>query len=265
MQTRTKPVLALQPPTTMRLGFALVAMLVSVSAAAEDIPPMMAAGNVSDNSGWIVSIGGMALYEPQYTGAKKFGVSGTPFFSFRRPNEKQDFSSPDDSLDYTLYSTDQLRFGLVGNLRQGRSTQNDNRLAGLSNYPWVIETGFFTELWPVPDVVRTRLEVRHGLKENDGFTMDFSVDGIRKLGAFTISGGPRLSMVDNTIMSQQFGVTALEAFQNGRVRPYRPTGGFRSVGVALSVDYDWSATWQTTFYQRFDPLVRDAATSPVTR
>jgi outer membrane scaffolding protein for murein synthesis (MipA/OmpV family) len=49
------------------------------------------------------------------------------------------------------------------------------------------------------------------------------------------------------------------------VEPYRPTGGFTSVGVAAAAEYRWSPTWSTTLFGGYKRLVGSAADSPVTR
>lgn len=233
--------------------------LMPVLACAEDTPTK------PENPSWIISIGGMATFGPQYIGAKEYGLSGYPSISFRRTDEAKGFSSPDDSLDYALYETKQFSIGPVLNIRAGRSTRNDGRLAGLNNYPWVVESGIFMEYWPIQDSLRTRAELRHGLKRGDGFTADISVDAVKAFGSFTFSGGPRVSIVDNHIMDEQFGVSVPASVQNGMLAPFKARGGIRSVGLGATLDYDWSPQWRTTVYQRYDRLLGDATDSSLTR
>ncbi|MBF9235268.1 MipA/OmpV family protein [Microvirga alba] len=222
------------------------------------------APDAETSSGWIVTIGATSLFSPQYEGSAKYGLSGLPSVSFRQPNEPEDFGAPDDSLDYTLFSTSNFKVGPVVNLRSGRSTSDDIRLAGLNNYPWTIEPGVFAEFWPVPEMLRTRVEVRHGVRGQDGFVADLSMDLVQQFGAFTLSCGPRLSLADNRTMQQEFGVSPLASFRNGLVPPFNARGGVKSIGYGIGLSYDWSEQWRTTVFHRYDRLVGDAGASPIT-
>ncbi|MBZ6078871.1 MipA/OmpV family protein [Microvirga puerhi] len=216
------------------------------------------------SSAWIVTLTGTGLVSPKYEGASAYGLSGFPSVGFRHPNEPEEFSAPDDSLDYTLFSTSGWKVGPVANIRSGRSAQDDSRLSGLRNYPWAIEAGVFVEYWPIQDRLRTRLEVRHGLHRHDGFVADLSADLIQKFGAFTLSGGPRASLADNSIMEKEFGISPAGALRNGMLPAFSAHGGVKSVGLEAAVSYDWSDQWRTTVFQRYDRLVGDAGASPIT-
>jgi outer membrane scaffolding protein for murein synthesis (MipA/OmpV family) len=213
---------------------------------------------------WIVTVGGTLTSSPLFEGAGKYGLSGLPSLSFRRANEPEDFGAPDDSLDYTLFGTSGFKAGAVVNLRSGRSAHDDARLSGLNNYPWAIEPGGFIEIWPIENRLRTRLEIRHGLHANDGFVADLSMDLVQKFGAFTLSGGPRLTLADSSVMQKEFGVSPLASQHNGLLPPFQARGGAKSIGLEAAISYDWSDQWRTTVFQRYDRLIGDAAASPIT-
>ena len=188
-----------------------------------------------------------------------------PRVSFRRPDEKVEFGAPDDSLGYALLDTPQLKIGPVANLRPGRDPGVNPRLAGLDRSPWTLEGGAFADVWPVPDVLRARVEVRHGVREHDGFAVDLSADWVGKADRFTLSAGPRLGVADADLAQLQFGVSPPAAARNGLFAPYQARGGVQSVGLGAALSYDWSEQWRTTVFDRFDRLVGDAAHSPITR
>lgn len=214
---------------------------------------------------WIVSFGVMAGYGPRYRGAGRYGFFGVPSVGFRRADEPIPFSAPEDSLDYTLFSTPSLKVGAVANLRGGKNAGIDHRLAGLDRDPWTLEAGAFIDFWPIPGVLRTRTEIRHGLRQHDGFVADLSSDLVEKIGPFTLSGGPRLSIVGARLAQIEFGVSAAASAKNGLVPPYTAHVGVQSIGYGLTLDYDWSEQWRTTLFHHYDRLVGDAANSPITR
>jgi outer membrane scaffolding protein for murein synthesis (MipA/OmpV family) len=229
-------------------------------------PPSVSATAAQDGwNPWIVSLGGTVTYGPRYPGASRYGFSGIPAVGFRRVGTPEEFSAPEDNLDYALIDTPMFKFGPVVALRGGRSTDDDWRLRGLDNYPWTIEAGAFAEFWPVPGVFRTRLEVRHGVRAHDGFVANLSADVVQHLGRFTVSGGPRLALADGNLSQVEFGITPVAAARNGLVAPYRAQGGVQSVGVGAAVSYRWSKHWTTLAYVDYDRLVGSAAHSPITR
>ena len=216
--------------------------------------------------GWVVTLGVMPAVGPRYDGAKLYGLGGSPIFDIRRADQPKGFSAPDDGFDMSLFGNDVFGIGPVFNARGGRYLSADRSLYGLRDVPWTIESGIFVEFWPLKDRLRTRLEVRHGFRgRSDGFVGDLSVDWVEKLGAFTVSGGPRFSVADADYMDANFGVLPAEAAANRRVTAFDASAGPKSVGLAAAVSYDWSATWTTTAFVRYDRLVADAAKSPIVR
>jgi MipA family protein len=212
---------------------------------------------------WIITIGGTVEYGPLFSGSRKFGPSGMPSFDIRRASEPDEFSAPDDGLDYTLFSTKTFKFGPVFDLRTGRSASLDSRLRGLTNYPWTVESGIFAEYWPLEDRLRLRAEIKHGLRPNDGFVADLSADLVEKTGRWTFSVGPRLSLMDRPVARLTFGVSEADAAANSLLPAYRARAGVKSAGVMLAASYDLSKAWTVTAYSRYDRFLDSAAKSPI--
>ncbi|MFC3637921.1 MipA/OmpV family protein [Camelimonas fluminis] len=228
-------------------------------ALAEDAAPKPAA--VDD--GWIVTLGGGFQLGPKYDGASKAGFSYSPSISWRRANEPEGFSAPDDSLDFSLYDSRSFSFGAVLAYRAGRYAASTPRLYGLRDLPWTVEGGVFAEYWPILDRLRTRIEVRQGMFGRYGLSVDLSTDWVSRFNNFTFSIGPRLSIGDSTYMRRNFGVTPLEAAVNGLMPAYTAGGGVKSVGLTSSLEYAWSPAWRTSIFAHYERMTGNAARSPL--
>lgn len=248
-----------------RMTIALVTGLCAGAAEAADLAPAPSLLTSEPASGWIVSLGGTGQIGPKYDGASKAGFSGMPSVSWRRVGEEAGFSAPDDGLDYALYETKTFSFGPVASFRAGRYSGTDSKLFGLRDVPWTVEAGAFAEFWPIEDRLRTRLEVRQGFHGHHGVVADLSVDWVEKFGAFTLSGGPRMSLGDKAFMRRNFGVSPGESALNGWLTPFTAKGGVKSAGVGTALDYQWSPIWTTTVFAKYDRLLGDADRSPIVR
>jgi outer membrane scaffolding protein for murein synthesis (MipA/OmpV family) len=227
-----------------------------------DAPPPPAQSTAS--SDWIVTLGASGRYGPRFDGARSYTVYGMPSVSFRRANEPAIFTAPDDNFDYAVFGSPWFRVGPVASLRGERSEKSDARLLGLDKVPWTVEAGVFGEVWPIENTLRIRVEILHGLRENAGTVANFSADLVKKVGPYTVSGGPRVSVADDDFMQFHFGVTPAAAMRNGFVQPFDAKAGFKSAGYNLSVSYQWSPAWKSTIWQNYDRLVDDAGRSPIT-
>ncbi len=214
-------------------------------------------------TGWIITVSGTTQLGPAYEGANVARLGVIPGISWRKVGEKADFSAPDDGLDYALINIGRFNAGPVGNFRAGRYLSDDKDLIGLKKIPWTVEGGAYAEFWPVEDVVRTRVEVRHGLHGHHGTLADFSADLVQKIGAFRVSAGPRMEVADEAFMRKNFGISRRDSLRNGFLQPFDPNPGLKSFGAMVSANYAWSESWNTTAFGRLDRLVGDAAKSPL--
>ncbi|NIX75666.1 MipA/OmpV family protein [Microvirga terricola] len=215
-------------------------------------------------TGWIATVKGNVQVGPAYPGADKLTVFGYPSLSFRRAGTPERFSAPDDGFSFSILDDSALRVGVVGRFQGGRYLQTDHRLFGLDKINWAVEPGVFVEYWPV-SFLRARVELRHGINGHNGFVADLGLDYVRRLGAFTLSLGPRVALGDTEFTKTYFGVTPFEASLNGLVTPFNPTGGVTSVGATAGLTYDWSPRWSTTAFVTYKRLVGDAANSPIVK
>lgn len=241
-------------------GFALLS--VTAASAAEVTPALT---DATPAKGWVISLGGTVEFGPRYDGARASAPSFMPSISWRRVGEAEDFSAPDDSLDYALYETDRFSFGVAGSFKAGRYLASSARLRGMRDVPWAVEAGVFAEFWPILERLRTRVELRQGFHGHHGLIADFSADWVERIGRFTLSGGPRFSLGSASYMRRNFGVTREESLANGFLAPYRPSAGAKSIGFATALLYTWSQEWATTLFARYDRMIDEAARSPLVR
>lgn len=210
---------------------------------------------------WLVTIRGTVEGAPDYEGSDDYRLFVYPGISVRRTGSTSRFSAPDDGISLSVFDNQMFRFGVTGRLQSNR--KDDGQLLGLRKIEWAVEPGLFAEFWPA-DAFRLRAELRHGFIGHHGFVADFAADYVRPAGAFLFAIGPRLGVGDKDYMDRYFSVTPAEAAANGLVTPFRADGGFRYLGLASSVTYQWSEAWSTTLFGSYNRLLGDAAASPIT-
>ena len=241
-----------------------VALLASRAFAAEPAPPEPRLPSLATGDR-IVSVGLLAIGGPRYLGAERYGPFASPSLDLRRPDQPAPLTSPDDGLGVAVIDTPRFRVGPVASLRQGRSAHVDRRFAGLDRSPWTVEAGAFADYWLLPDRLRTRAELRHGVGGRDGLALDLSADLFGRAGPVTVSIGPRLGFLDAGLAQLQFGVSPAAALRNPLFAPYTARGGLQRAGLSSALDVDWSDAWRSTLYARYDHLLGDAAASTITR
>lgn len=215
-------------------------------------------------SGWIVTVRANAGFSPNYDGSKDLSPYLLPGLGMRRPDSPVAFGAPDESPGFALYDNGFVKAGLSGRLRGPRQQSLYPELHGVHDIDWTIEGGAFAEFWTLQKL-RARVELRHGFWGHHGDVADFYLDWVERHGPWTLSIGPRFSLADQPYMNKFFGVSAYEALANGGLYPFTPSGGgAKSAGLTGSVTYQWSGAWSTSAYAKYNRLLGDAATAPVT-
>ncbi|MGL4494339.1 MAG: MipA/OmpV family protein [Beijerinckiaceae bacterium] len=215
--------------------------------------------------GWLVSIKANAVAGPSWPGARGYDIVAFPSLSVRRAGSNAGFSAPDDGIGWALFDNGIARAGLVGQFVSGRSFGNDPKYVGLHSIKWGGEIGGFAEFWALPNTLRARIEMRHGLIAHRGLVMDAGLDAIHQWGQHTLSIGPRLSLGSEKYANRYFGVSAAEAALNPNVTAYKAGGGLTSYGALAAVQTAWTPNWSTTLYARYRRLSGEAAASPIVR
>lgn len=195
-------------------------------------------------------------------GAKQLGVS--PFLDLSRASEGEDFAfeAPDDSFGFDLIDDDGFAIGpAVSNIRKRKSGDVGGALPSVG---FTVEVGGFAQAWITP-ALRVRVEARKGLSGHGGWVGDVGADYVARRGDdWLFSIGPRVSLGDGKYSRAYFGVSPADAVPSG-LPAFDPKGGVQSVGLTAGYLRQLSRHWGVAAFARYDRLVGDAASSPVTR
>lgn len=245
------------------IGIVLAIAMAGHSALADDVNNN--SGASSNNKTWIVTLGASFEYGPNHPGAKHSSVTVMPSFDIRRFGEAAENSAPDDNLDYTLFDSHGFQIGPVLSLRDNRSSSASNGLSGVRRVNSSFDAGVFLQYWAIPNQLRFRSEIREALSNGSGLVVDVGSDWFQPVGdRWILSAGPRASFGSAAYMHQYFSISPAESAANGTLSAYNASEGLKSVGATISATYAITPDWSVTFYDRFDRLVGDAASSPVT-
>lgn len=220
-------------------------------------------GCVQAEEMWTATIKGNFGAAPDYAGSKDLSLYALPGVGFHKAGIEPGFSAPDDNISLALFDQGWLKAGPVGHFSGARSAKDHSELHGLKDVPWTLEAGVFVEAWATPKL-RARVEVMQGFHGHHGVVANAGLDYVEKIGKWTLSAGPRLTLADRHAMDKLFSISTSEAAANGTVTPYSAKASLKSVGVAGAVTYQWNKQWSTTAYARYDRLTGAAAQSPIT-
>ena len=233
----------------------------AMPAAAEDVP----AGNPGSKPDiWIVTVGGWAVLEPNFEGARRDTLNWRPLFSFRREGEREWLTLPNDGFEFEFIETDNFRAGAVANWHWQRDVGAGvpRGFKHVGSVDLSIEGGAFAEFWP-SEVLRTRLELRHSVIGGKGMVADISADAVwRPTPALVVTAGPRLSVADSDFMRAYYTVDSTLATARG-LPEYSAKAGLRSFGAGSMLKYKWSDHWTTMGFVEYQRLAGSAGNSPL--
>jgi outer membrane protein len=236
--------------------------VLAADVALEAEPPVAV---VAAQEGWIVTLKATGTFQPKFEGTSKYGISGFPGLSLRRPGQPWKFGAPDDGFGFALIDTPWFQAGPVGRIRSERDSSDVKRFFGMKDVDYAIEPGAFIEFYPL-EMFRVRGELRHGFWGHDGVVGNVSADYIQRFDRTVVSFGPRMELGNGEFMNTYFGVDREEAANSPRIAaPYKAKGGIKSVGLAGAVTYDVTENWAVTGFGAYNRLVGEAADSPVAR
>lgn len=155
-------------------------------------------------------------------------------------------------------------WGPVGSFRYigSRRAEDYAELSGLEDLDPAIELG--GGLAYNSSEVEARAVLRRGFGGHEGFVAEVAADYVlRPAEGLTLRAGPRLLAGDDTYADTYFGVTGAEATAS-QFTAFDPDGGAMSRGVELSATYEFNSGWGVTGAARYEELLGDAASSPIT-
>ncbi len=158
-----------------------------------------------------------------------------------------------------------LGLGFTGSFRYigPRSADDYAELTGLDDIDPAIEVGGgVTYTGSNFDVYAV---ARRGLGGHEGYVGEIGGDLIfYPSDVLTLRAGPRLLAGDEDYAGTYFGVTAAEAAASS-FTAFTPSSGVLSRGFEISAEYDLTPDWGLTGTLRYDELLGDAASSPITQ
>jgi outer membrane scaffolding protein for murein synthesis (MipA/OmpV family) len=209
---------------------------------------------------YVVDLGVGALVQPKYEGADKLMVTPMPIVSFARfyfPGFGQVSDGEIKKRGFFFYPS----FNYIGE----RKASDSAHLTGTNKVDWALELGAgagFRYDW-----FRAFVEVRQGINGHSGQVGRLGADVIvNPMERLQLSLGPRADFASGDYMRTYFGVSAAEAAAPGSIlSAYRPSGGFKTVGLLGRASY--AVTNETSLHLQagWDRYVGDAAKSPIVK
>lgn len=214
---------------------------------------------------WTVDVGASFIAAPRFDGSKRLLYLPLPYVGVNWRDTL--FASIKDGVGANLYNTEVLKAGIVARPNFGRYRSNDRRyLTGLDDVDWTVEAGGFVKYTPFP-FLTTSLEVRQGIGGHEGVIAEWSAD----LSApplldnkLFLSIGPRVSASNQQYNKGFYGITPTESARSGYA-VYKPSGGFRSVGIGAGAIYRVTDTVTFSLFADYARLVGPAAKSPIVK
>lgn len=153
-----------------------------------------------------------------------------------------------------------------GSLRivKARSASDSPELAGLNDIDLAVELGL--GLGYTARNFEAFGVARYGAVGHESWVAEFGADVIaRPNDRLTLTAGPRLFVGDDSYAGTYFGVTPAEsAASGGAFAAFAPSGGALSAGFEIGATYSLNDNWGVSGAVRYDRLLNDAASSPIT-
>lgn len=242
----------------LALCMTVAAQTAAGSAAAQGRPP----------AEWALSLGGGALYAPDYEGSNDYKVSPIPVMELSWRDRVRLTTKGGLGVFATPLATGDMKVDLGVRYEFGRDQDDNDALKGLGDIRGgaAAVARFGYEVGPV----EFGLEVARDLGgDRDGLVAtaeaEYSIGGLFD-GRARLGVTPHVSWADDNYMGNTFGVTALQAARSvRRYARHDADAGAKDAGVALGVGY--IATDSIFVMGRIDysRLLGDAADSPLVK
>jgi outer membrane scaffolding protein for murein synthesis (MipA/OmpV family) len=208
---------------------------------------------------WRINLGGGALIEPTYEGAKRYNVLPSGALDIRYRDIA--FLSDGEGLGVNLVHGTTYRAGIALSYDTGRNHGDDPRLATLQDVRVTPEVKLFGEYFFLPFVLTGN--VRQGIVGHQGLIGDFGAYvPIPVSDSLYVFAGPTVTVANAKYMKAYFGVTPAEA-ANSPLRPYSPGSGVKDVGFGVTAAYVIVDNWIIVANGAYERLLGEAGNSPI--
>jgi outer membrane scaffolding protein for murein synthesis (MipA/OmpV family) len=247
----------------------LVLVLAAAPAAAQTPSPLAywqySAGQLLESQAgepaeWSISLGGGALAQPAYEGARRY--KGEPSIVLDVRYRDLAFASDGDGIGVNLLHGKNYRAGVAIGYDLGRDQHDDPHLRNLGSIDPAPVGKIFAEYFLLPVVVSATLQQAFG--GHNGLLLDVGAyvpiplfD--EKLIIFT---GPSITVANGKYMRSYFGVNAAQATATG-FRSFTAHGGIKSTGWGATVVYRLDDHWLIDCDLAYQRLLDDAERSPI--
>ena len=240
------------------LAWIAAVTLSSTAALASDIPAASSPApyTVPNRSHDIeLEIGGGAVVQPAYEGAREYEISPTGIFTLHY------LWLPGLGVVKDGVTKEGFSFGPSFRYLSKRESNEYSDLRGLNDVNASFEVG--GKFAYTFGVFRPWVAVRRGFGGHEGIVGETGLDLVVRPNLVTeITFGPRASFASSDYMRTYFGVTPQES-SVARLGPYAPSGGFKGAGAELGVRYEFSPEWALVGLLAYERLISDAAKSPI--
>lgn len=212
-----------------------------------------------------ISLGGAAVYKPEFQGADENETVPFPLINVRN---LFGFNLAGTGLSYDLLrkrGTDRRWEVAVGpslSLDLGREEDDSPFLNGLGDIDSSLLAGGFlrARYGPVMLNVSGGQDVADG---HDGALIGLRLGVMVPLGRrLRLTPGVSATWASEDYMQSYFGITGAQA-AGSIYAPFSPEAGFKDVGVNLNVTYAIAGNWSATARVAYTRLVGDSADSPI--
>ncbi|OLP56695.1 scaffolding protein [Rhizobium rhizosphaerae] len=222
------------------------------------------AGDYPWSGDWALTLGGSVANAPAFYGARDRRFVFSPILSIGRQSKLDRFVSRNDSASLPLYDSGRVSFGLAGRFLAARDENTSEDLHGLEDVRFGGEVGAFAQAYPT-DWLRTRVEVRHGIRSHHGTVLDLQADAYTDITpTLRISGGPRATYASSAFGRAYYGVNGEQAAASG-LDPYDPGSGWQSVGAGGALTWKATDKVETSAFVEYRRMIGTAADSSLVR
>jgi outer membrane protein len=178
----------------------------------------------TQSDGWQFTVGGGAVFSPNYVGDDSYQISVLPNLQVKYDDVF--FASVQEGVGYHVIQTENWEIGPIAKLDFGREedgegpfqlTDGTNDLRGLGDIDPTVELGGYIAYKFRP--VTAKLELRQAISGHEGFIGDFdlSYGGQAMIAGrpMIYSFGPSLTFADSKYHDSYFGVNARQSFASG--------------------------------------------------